>query len=142
MLAAAVFLPFGEPEMTPFRDLGGSATGPSSFERYVAGAYVAGIVKGKSTRLFEPYAPLTRAQAMTIAVRTAQKLDARDLKPLPNGYQGWFARFDDPVHGENAKLAEANHLLAGIDLAGWEPFEPTTRSEAALIVWNLVNCFG
>ena len=82
------------------------------------------------------------AQALTIAVRAAQKLRARDLKPLPSGYQGRFAGLDDPVHGENARLAEANHLLAGIDLHRWDPEDPATRSEAALIVWNLVNCFG
>ncbi len=147
MVAAAVFLPLRESDRTLFGDLGDAAPGPPYPESHVAAAYVAaayeaGIVKGKSAIIFGPYDPLTRSQAMTIAVRAAQKLRARDLKPLPTGYEGRFAGLDDPIHGENARLAEANHLLAGIDLGAWNPEEPATRSEAALIVWNLVNCFG
>jgi hypothetical protein len=142
MVAAAVFLPLRESDRTPFRDVGSSAPGPSYPDSYVAATYAAGLVKGKSPAVFDPCGSLTRAQAMTIAVRAAQKLRARDLKPLPIGYQGRFASFDDPIHGQNAKLAEANDLLAGIDLRGWDPWTPATRSEAALIVWNLVNCFG
>jgi hypothetical protein len=142
MVAAAVFLPLHESDRTPFCDVGSSAPGPSYPDSYVAAAYAAGLVKGKSPAVFDPSGPLTRAQAMTIAVRAAQKLHARDLKPLPIGYHGRFASFDDPTHGQNAKLAEANGLLVGIDLSGWDPWTPATRSEAALIVWNLVNCFG
>ncbi len=142
MVAAAVFLPLRESDRTPFRDVGNSAPGPSYPDSYVAAAYVAGIVEGKSAAVFDPDGPLSRAQAVTIAVRAAQKLHARDLKPLPIGYRGRFASFDDPTHGQNAKLAEANDLLAGIDLSGWDPWTPATRSEAALIVWNLVKCFG
>ncbi len=79
---------------------------------------------------------------MTIAVRAAERLRAREFRPLPADYRGWLAGYDDPVHGSNAKLAEANHLLVGIELIDWEPCAPATRSEAALIVWNLANCFG
>jgi len=142
MVAAAVFLPLRESDWTPFRDVGNTAQGPSCPDSHVAAAYVAGIVEGRGEGVFGSYAPLSRAQAMTIAVRAAQRLDARDLKPLPIGYRGRFAGFDDPTHGQNARLAEANHLLAGIDLSRWDPWTPATRSEAALIVWNLVNCFG
>jgi hypothetical protein len=142
MIAAAVFLPLRESDRTPFGDLSDSVPRPSYPDSYVAAAYMAGIVEGKSAGIFDPDAPLIRVQAMTIAVRASLKLQARELKPLPTGYGGRFADLDDPIHGENAKLAEANHLLAGIDLLGWDPWAPATRSEAALIAWNVVNCFG
>ena len=142
MVAAAMFLPLMEATQAPFPDIdpGGSwAPFPGS---YVAAAYVAGIVKGKSSRVFDPSGLLTRAQAMTIAVRTAEKLRASEFKPLPAGYRGKFTGFKDPTHGANARLAEANHLLVGINLEGWNPWAPATRSEAATIAWNLVGCFG
>lgn len=142
MATTAMFLTLRDPSQAPFRDLGPGGMKDRYPGSYVAAAYVTGIVKGKSSAVFDPYGPLTRAQAMTIAVRAAEKLRARDFKPLPAGYQGRLAGFDDPTHGENAKLAEANHLLAGIDLRRWDPWATATRSEAATIAWNLVGCFG
>jgi len=142
MVVAAMFLPLGDSSQTSFRDLDPSGMRAPYPGGYVAAAYVAGIVRGKSSTVFDPYGPLTRVQAMTIAVRAAEKLRARDFKPLPAGYQGKFLDFDDPTHGENARLAEANHLLADIDLRHWNAWAPATRSEAATIAWNLVGCFG
>ena len=142
MVTAAMFLPPGDAGLLPFRDVDPSGVGSPYPGSYIAAAFQNGIVRGKSSTVFDPYGPLTRAQAMTMAVRTAAKLRARDFKPLPADYQGRFAGFDDPAHGDNAKLAEANHLLKGIDLSGWDPWGTATRSEAATIVWNLANCFG
>ena len=142
MVTAAMFLPLADPSLTPFDDLDGGVGGVTYPGGYVAGAYAAGIVKGKSATVFDPYGPLTRAEAMTIAVRVAAKLKAREFKPLPADYHGRFVDFKDPTHGENAKLAEANNLLRGIDLSRWDPRATATRAEAATIVWNLVGCFG
>ena len=141
MVTAAMFLPPGDASRLSFRDVDPNEVGGPYPGGYIAVAFQNGIVKGKSSTVFDPYGPLTRAQAMTMAVRTAAKLRARDFKPLAD-YQGRFAGFDDPAHGESAKLAEANHLLEGIDLSGWDPWATATRSEAATIVWNLANCFG
>ena len=34
---------------------------------------------------------------------------------------GWqLQRFADPTHGQNARMAEYNGLLVGIDLDGWD----------------------
>jgi hypothetical protein len=142
MVTAAMFLPPLDASRAPFQDLDPGGAGTSYPGGYVAAAYVAGIVKGKSSTVFDPSGLLTRAQAMTIAVRTAEKLRAREFKPLPAGYRGTFVGFKDPAHGANAELAETNHLLVGIDLTGWDPWAPATRSEAATIAWNLVGCFG
>jgi hypothetical protein len=142
MVTAAMFLPPRDPGAAPFKDSDPAGTRAPFPGGYVAAAYVAGIVKGKSATIFDPYGSLTRAQAMTIAVRAAQRLRARDFKPLPADYQGRFSDFTDPAHGENARLAEANHLLAGIDLSRWNPWATASRSEAATIAWNLVGCFG
>ncbi len=142
MLAVALFLPLGSSDWMPFRDLDNPVSGALYPSSYVAAAYKAGIVEGRSTTVFQPFAPLTRAEAMTIAARAAKKLRAREFRPLPKDFGGWFAGYNDPVHGNNAKLAEANHLLAGIDLHFFDPSTPATRSEAARIAWNLVNCFG
>jgi len=141
-MVAAALLPLRGASAAPFRDLNPDGPSGGLLGTYIGAAYLAGIVKGKSPTVFDPYAPLTRVQAMTIAVRAAQKLRARDFKPFPAGYQGKFVNFKDPVYGQNARLAEANHLLAGIDLRRWNPWAPATRSEAAVIVWNLVGCFG
>ena len=111
---------------------------------YVAAAYAVGIVEGKSASVFDPFGPLTRAQAMTIAVRTAEKLKARDLKPLPDGYRGQCSPGSTtPTTGKALDWPKLTLLLEGIDLRGWEdPWATATRSEAATIVWNLVGCFG
>ncbi|MFH0916213.1 MAG: S-layer homology domain-containing protein [bacterium] len=142
MVTSAMFLTPTDPNQAPFGDLDPDGVGARYPGSYIAAAYVAGIVEGKTSAVFDPYGPLTRAQAMTIVVRTAAKLRAREFKPLPADYRGRFADFSDPTHGQSAKLAEANHLLAGIDLSRWDPWATATRSEAATIVWNLVGCFG
>lgn len=142
MVAAGLFLPLDQSGQTPFRDVGNLVPGGLYPGSYVGAAYRAGIVEGKTATVFQPYEPLSRAEAMTIAVRAAERLHAREFRPLPTDYRGRLAGYDDPVHGGNAKLAEANHLLVGIDLIDWDPCAPATRSEAVRIVWNLANCFG
>lgn len=143
MVTAAMFLTPKHADNVPFEDVAQpGATGSPYPGGYITAAYTAGIVEGKCSAVFDPFGPLSRSQAMTIAVRTAERLQARDLQPLPNGYQGVFADVDDPNHGNNARLAEANSLLEGIDLRSWDPRATATRSEAAIIVWNLVGCFG
>ena len=41
-----------------------------------------------------------------------------------------------PVHGENARKAEYNGLLAGLTLDGMDPAASMPRGEVAQILWN------
>jgi hypothetical protein len=105
---------------------------------YVAAAAHAGIVRGVEAARFDPYAPVTRAQAMTMMVRALQALSPdRILTPS----HGWKATAvlapGDPTHGENAALAQLNGLLAGVDLGGWDVYLPASRGLLAQLLSNI-----
>ena len=133
MVAAAVFLPLRESDRTPFSDVGNTTTGPSYPDSYVAAAYVAGIVEGQGEGVFDPYAPLTRAQAMTIVVRAAQKLKrAGSQTSTDRGTRVGSRVSMTPIHGENATTGRGQSpprrdRPARLGSRG----PPATRSEAA-----------
>jgi hypothetical protein len=137
MAVAALGLPVSEADVCPFSDVTVSGAGALYPDNYVASAAAAGLLKGRSSTVFDPYAPITRAAAVTIAVRAAAPRDAMWTSEPP---EDWIARFptlDDPAHGPNLRVAEFNGLLQGIEPQGWDPWAPATRGELAKILRNL-----
>ncbi len=128
--------------LPPFTDLG--PDDPTSLypHEYIAAAYNAGIIKGTTATTFSPWANVTRAQAMTMIVRAADELWPGLLDPVPGGFIGYLAWFQDPTHGPQARKAEWNNLLLGITLPGWDPWANANRAEVAQMLFNLLEVYG
>jgi hypothetical protein len=129
--------PVSEADVCPFSDVLVSGPGSLYPDNYIAAAHTHRLVLGKSADHFAPYDNLTRAQAVTIAVRAVRNHASGSLAPIPWSWMGLTAWYRDATHGENVHLAEVNHLLDGINLAHWNPDTFCTRGEAAQIIWNL-----
>jgi hypothetical protein len=108
----------------------------------VAAAYAQGLTTGKTPTTFAPYSDITRAQMMTMVVRAGERFVPGGLSAVPPGFIGYMAGFTDPTHGANARLAEWNNLLVGIDLVGWNVWAPASRGEVAQMLWNLMKVRG
>ncbi len=128
--------------LPPFSDLGPDDTTTLYPHEYIAAAYNASIVMGTSATTFSPWNNVTRAQAMTMIVRAADKLWPGLLEPVPVKFTGYLAGFQDPTHGAQARKAEWNNLLKGITLAGWDPWAKATRAEVAQMLFNLLEIHG
>lgn len=133
-------LPVSEADSVPFTDV--DIGGPDTLypDNYVAAAAREGLVRGTGGGRFAPYAPLTRAQLVTMLVRTSGHPPERLALPVvPAGFTGSLGIFD-PTHGPAARRAEYAGLLHGLaefDQA-WDPWAPATRGEAAQFLWNLL----
>jgi hypothetical protein len=141
MIVGALYLsPDGAPA-SPFTDLG-SDVSPFYPSGFVAAAYQTGLVQGVDAATFDPYGTVTRAQVMTMVVRAAKAFALEQLRKVPADWSGELSGFTDPTHGGNARVAEYNGLLEGIDLAGWDPYAPATRGEMAQMLYNLMALRG
>lgn len=140
MLAEALDVPVSEELESPFVDLGPDDEDLYPHE-YVAALSALGIIKGVDVTHFAPWAPVTRAQLVTLAVRSVQKVRPPGLLAPPD----WWMRFTlgsfDQVHGPTMTLAERNGLLDGLVGfgKGWDPWAPASRGEAAQVLWNAMT---
>lgn len=125
----------------PFTDCGPDDPASLYPHDYIAVAKAHNLTAGKTPTTFAPEANITRAQMVTMVVRAAQN-SGITLDPVPAGYAGTFNTYSDPTHGANVKLAEANGLLAGLQVTGeasaWMAGN-ATRGEVAQILWNLMQ---
>ena len=138
MLVLALDIPVTEGALTcPFGDVE-KVPGSLFPYDYVAAAADAGITHGVTATRFEPYVPVTRAQAMTMVVRALQTLrPGRITAPSHDWTAAAVLYVGDPTHGENAALAQLNGLLAGVDLAGWDVDLPASRGLLAQMLNNI-----
>jgi hypothetical protein len=87
---------------------------------------------------FTPWNSLTRAQMVTVIVRSIHTLDptALDAVSLPQSALGDIG----DQHTQTMAIAEANGLLEGIAGYGasWNPWAPATRGEVAQMLQNLL----
>lgn len=142
VVTVAVCRNLDAPAELPFRDVGRTAVAAPDLLRGIARASAAGLMRGTTSTTFAPNSPVRLAQAMTVLVRTARAYLPGGLDPLEAGYNGAFSGFQDPQHGENARLAAANGLISNPALAYADPWLPLSRAEAAELVWGLVIEFG
>lgn len=136
MVCEAFDVPVTE-DMTPeFTDLGADDPGSLYPHEYVAALSARGILKGVGAGRFDPYGPLTRAQAASILVRALDELYPGLLTQEERQAPGAF--YWEPPHLTNLRRAYANDLLAStVDwLQRWDARVTSTRGEAAQLLWN------
>lgn len=140
MIDGAMGIPVTEATPYRFSDLG--PDGPSLYpHEYVGAAAARGILLGYTDNTFRPYRDVTRAQAITIAVRAARNLKPGLLSAPPTGFVSAHGKFD-PTHGATMAWAQYNGLLHGLqgyDKAAWDPWAKMSRGEVAQLLWNLMQ---
>ncbi|MCL5735527.1 MAG: S-layer homology domain-containing protein [Actinobacteria bacterium] len=123
-----------------FADLGPDLPESLYPHDYVAAAVTAGIIQGRSPEVFDPWSRVSRAQFVTMHVRSAENLQLGLLASPPDDFSG-LVNHSDPVHGANLRMAEYNGLLDGLIGLGrdWDPWAPCARGEAAQMLhdWEL-----
>lgn len=140
MLVKALGLTVTGSEVCPFGDVvDQSGTDPFYPSKYVAVGAAHGIIQGKSARIFAPYDNVTRFQAVTMVVRGIDDIDRGLLTTPDSSYESTWNPSLSAVHGQNARLAEANGLLEGLPLGQLDPLGPMTRGEIAQLMWNLIK---
>jgi hypothetical protein len=131
--------------LPPFTDLGVDilVTGPEVDNlyphEYVAAAYDHAITTGITPTTFHPYDEISRAQVVTMVVRALQTLHPTLLTPPATGYTNTWGTSFSAIHGPNARIAEADGLLAGLPLTGatGDPWAAMPRGEVAQVLWNV-----
>ncbi len=131
MIVLTLGLVVTEGDICPFSDVARSGPNDLYPDNYVAVCASNNITKGKTANTFDPYSNITRAQVMTMVVRAAAQFGVTLEQPGSSYYADTrhvMRNFDDPNHGLNAHIAEANGLLWGIrpDSAG--VLEPPGRT--------------
>jgi hypothetical protein len=139
MVVLAGEYPVSEANVCPFTDV--VVSGPSALypDNYVAVCAARGITVGKTATHFDPYANITRYQAVSMLVRAALDLKPSLLAAPPSYWHGTGAWENDATHGANAAMAEYNGLLTGLDLGSLNPGAYITRGEVAQILYNLMK---
>jgi hypothetical protein len=101
---------------------------------YVAVAWKNGITQGTAPGHFSPYAPISRAQMVTMVTRAAQ------LPDPPAGYDTSFPNFS-AVHYPYARRAANAGLLDGLIGIGpnYDFLAPASRGEACALLYALIH---
>lgn len=136
MVTGALGYVVAEDMTSPFTDLGPDIPTDLYPHEYVAASWAKGVTNGTSATTFAPYVSITRAQVVTTAVRGTLGLFSGALSPPPSGATATWGDFD-PIHGENALIAEYNGLLDGLPLGELNPWEPMPRGEVAQVLANV-----
>ncbi len=126
-------------DVCPFGDVPGDldAADPLYPDHYVATAFAYGVTMGKTATTFAPYDSITRYQLISMVVRALEKGAPGLLQIPPADYHSTWSETLSPEHGQNARLAEYNHLLKGIPLASLNPWDPIPRGEVAQVLNNI-----
>lgn len=140
MVVLTLDLPVTEGDTCPFTDVARSS-GPDPLypDRYVAVAAAYRITTGVSATRFDPWRAIARAQLISMVVRGAKSAAPDTLVSPTSGYTSSWRPSFSPQHGENARLAQYNGLLAGLPLSNLDPWDPMSRGEAAQVLHNLLR---
>ena len=138
MIVRDLVLPVTPNDVCPFGDVDGDLdpNDPLYADHYVAVCAAHGITEGKTPSLFAPYDSISRFQLISMVVRAFNTLHPGWLATPPATYVSTWDPALSSDHGQNARLAEYNHLLDGIPLAGLDPWGPMPRGEVAQVLWN------
>lgn len=139
MICGARHIPVNTSMMPPFLDLGPDPPGDLYPHQYVAAAADYGITTGVTPTTFNPWGDSTRAQVITMVMRSLYNDPQLALMLPPASYAGTLGNFS-PIHGPAMRHAEYLGLLDGIEGfgPGWNPWQPATRGEVAVILWYLI----
>lgn len=107
-----------------------------------------GIFRGTGDGWMQAYAPVSRAQAITVFVRAFDYIHPGLLPEAPGG---WVEpKFTDPPHGDNVTRAGWDCLLDGLEGCGlyrgkswvpWDIWTTATRGEVAQLLWNAAGVY-
>ena len=142
MIVGSLGIPVVPNAPIPFTDVERDAEGyPWDF---VAAAFENHITEGRTPTLFVPYMNILRAQVTTMVVRALQQLHPGVLQDPPAGYQNAWGTGFSVDHGQLARIAEYNALLAGLPLTttSANPLEAMSRGEVAQVLWNMMQLIG
>jgi S-layer homology domain len=135
MIVGLLSLPVTESDVSPFSDVT-DVPGDLYPAHYVAVAAKSGLTQGRTPTTFVPYAPITRAQVLTMIVRACDAFYPQVLPAVPVGWRGSVPA-SDPTHGHNIARAEFGGLLENLGLETFSPGGSATRAEVAQIMFNL-----
>jgi hypothetical protein len=126
-------------DVCPFGDVPSNldANDPLYPDHYVAAAFAYGVTQGKTATTFAPNDSISRFQLISMVVRALEKAAPALLQTPPADYHSTWDPALSQQHGENARLAEYNHLLRGIPVAGLNPWDPIPRGEVAQVLGNI-----
>ncbi len=139
MIVLTLGLPASEADICPFPDVGVSGPGSLYPDNYVAVAAKTGIPVGTSPTTFSPWGNISRYQVITMVVRAAEQLHPTTLAVPPAGYQATWDPATSAEHGQNARKAQFNGLLAGLPLIGLDPWLDMPRGEVAQVLHNFLQ---
>ncbi len=139
MICEAFDVPVTETMTSVFTDLGADDPANLYPHEYVAALTAASVIKGKTATRFDPYAPVTRAQAVSLLVRALDAFEPGLLKNIAGQAPG--AYYWGPPHADNLCKAYANDLLSSTIgwLQRWDARSTCTRGEAAQMLWNALE---
>ncbi|MCL5735960.1 MAG: S-layer homology domain-containing protein [Actinobacteria bacterium] len=139
MICEALNVPVTEEMGSQITDLG--LDNPLNLypHEYVAALAAAGVIKGKTATTFDPYTPVTRAQAISMLTRALDVYNPGLLRVIASQPPG--AYYWEPPHLANLRRAYANDLLGS--MVGWQERWDArvecSRGEAAQLIWNTLE---
>ena len=136
MVCEAFDVPVTEDMASGFTDLGEDDPNGLYPHEYVAALSAQGILRGVGGGRFDPYSPLTRAQAASILVRALDAVHPGLLTQA--GAQPPGAYYWEPPHVANLRRAYANDMLSSLVdwMQRWDARVTCNRGEASQLVWN------
>jgi hypothetical protein len=140
IIIGALGVPLHEGMIHPFTDLG--PNDPDDFypNDHVGAAYQLGIVQGKTATMFYPFDYCRRTQVVAMVVRAIESIYPKALQVVPAGYRCTWGDYD-AKQAALARVAESNHLLDGLDLAGAaaDPWAFMPRGEVVQVLYNAMR---
>jgi uncharacterized protein YkwD len=144
MIVGVLRLEVSEDLTSPFTDLG--ADDPADYypHEFIAAAFREGIIKGKSSTSFAPWAGVTRSQVVTMVMRALQTIYPGLIAIPPVDYTNTWGTTYDPEQGPLARIAEHIGLLDGLPLTGAaaDPWGAMPRGEVAQVLYNVMLKLG
>ncbi|MHB0979634.1 MAG: S-layer homology domain-containing protein [Thermoleophilia bacterium] len=138
MIVLTLGLPASEADVCPFNDVDVGGLSTLYPDNYIAVAAARGITNGTGSGKFSPTAEISRAQVITMVARAAENLWPGVLYEPPASYAGTWGTAFSALHGPNARKAEYNGLLVGLDLPILDPWGDMPRGEVAQVLHNLL----
>ncbi len=111
------------------------------YQPYVAAAAEAGLIDGRAEGIFAPNETITRAELATIASRALTKVKSYKAVETVDTALAAFTDADQVNTSLKAGVAFAAEqaLVVGQDAGKFNPNAATTRAEAAVVIYRLLN---
>ena len=111
------------------------------YQPYVAAAAEAGLIDGRAEGIFAPNETITRAELATIASRALTKVKSYKAVEAVDTALAAFADANEVNTSLKSGVAFAAEqaLVVGQDAGKFNPNAATTRAEAAVVIYRLLN---